>query len=136
MPAILNSGMPPFTVALLVSLTLISISSLVSPRMISPSSFAESTVSPGVKTLASMLVVMPISRSYPVSVSWKPSAFSRMPSSTGIELRCVTALDTPDTAADRRVRSQMIFMGNAPFFIERLFKRKIRIDVVIGAVNL
>ena len=48
-----------------------------------------------------------------VKVSWKPSAFSRMPSSTGMAERMVTALDTPSMAALSRTLSHTMFKLNS-----------------------
>ena len=62
-PMISNSVMPPLMVVAFVSVAVISTSLLDRRRTMSPSSLAESTTSPGSSTFASMLVVMPISRS-------------------------------------------------------------------------
>ena len=56
-----------------------------------------------------------IEQQKPVKVRVKPSALSRMPSSTGRVARGVTARDTPSMAALKRVLSQMIFKLVSPF---------------------
>ena len=63
MPITSYSVMPPLIVVAFVSDTVISISSEFNRRTMSPNSFAGRTISPGDRTLASMVVVMPISRS-------------------------------------------------------------------------
>ena len=114
-PMISNSVMPPLMVVAFVSVAVISTSLLDRRRTMSPSSLAESTTSPGSSTFASMLVVMPISvvagKRQAEALGFHQDAFQHRNGAALGDL----ALDTPATALDSRVRSQIIFMRKFSF---------------------
>ena len=72
---------------------------------------------PSCSTRASMEVVIPTSRSYPVKVSSFSSAFIKMPSIAGIDALVETALCTLVQASASASASQITFIWVPPNFL-------------------